>query len=72
MTFSVVMGYFVIQLHAPVAVKYPLIVLASIVLTLLTSELVRRWNVTRLLFGLKPARLKPKREHRFLARQYGD
>lgn len=56
MTFSVITGYFVIQLDAPVAMKYPLIVLVATGLTLLTYELVRRWNVTRLLFGMKSAK----------------
>jgi surface polysaccharide O-acyltransferase-like enzyme len=72
MTFSVVMGYFVIQLEAPVAVKYPLTILTATGLTLVASELVRRWNVTRWLFGMKPLRLKLDREHTFPARQYGD
>lgn len=54
MTFSVLTGYFVIQLDAPVAAKYPLIVLTATALTLLAYELVRRWNVTRWLFGMKP------------------
>jgi glucans biosynthesis protein C len=54
MTFSVVTGYFVIQLDAPVALKYPLIVLVATGLTLLTYELIRRWSLTRLLFGMKP------------------
>jgi hypothetical protein len=71
MTFSVVTGYFVIQLEMPVAVKYPLIVLVATGLTLVASELVRRWSVTRWLFGLKPVSLKLDREHRFPARQYG-
>jgi hypothetical protein len=53
MTFSVITGYFVIQLDTSVAVKYPLIVLVATGLTLLAYELVRRWNVTRLLFGMK-------------------
>lgn len=56
MTFSVVTGYFVIQLDAPVAVKYPLIVVVATILTLLSYELVRRWNVSRLLFGMKSAK----------------
>lgn len=56
MTFSVVTGYFVIQLTAPVVVKYPLIVVVATGLTLLAYELVRRWNVTRWLFGMKPAK----------------
>jgi surface polysaccharide O-acyltransferase-like enzyme len=54
MTSSVVTGYFAIQLDAPVAVKYPLIVLVATGLTLVAYELVRRWNMTRWLFGLKP------------------
>lgn len=53
MTFSVVTGYFVIQLNAAVAVKYPLIVLIATGLTLAAYELVRRWNVLRWLFGMK-------------------
>jgi len=53
MTFSVATGYFVIKLNAPVTVKYPLIVLVATSLTLLTYELVRRWNVSRWLFGMK-------------------
>lgn len=56
MTFSVVAGYFVIQLDASVAVKYPLIVVVATGLTLLAYEMIRRWNVTRLLFGMKPAK----------------
>jgi glucan biosynthesis protein C len=54
MTFSVLTAYFVIQLNASVTVKYPLIVLIATVLTWATYELVRRWNPTRLLFGMKP------------------
>ena len=54
MTFSVVTGYFAIQLDAPVAVKYPLIVLVATGSTLVAYELVRRWNGTRWLFGMKP------------------
>jgi glucan biosynthesis protein C len=53
MTFSVVAGYFVIRLNAPVWVKYPLIVLVATGLTLVAYELVRRWDVTRWLFGMK-------------------
>ena len=54
MTFSVVTGYFVIQLDVPISIKYPLIVLVATGLTLVAYELVRRWNVTRWLFGMKP------------------
>jgi hypothetical protein len=53
MTFTVLAGFFVIQIDAPVVVKYPIIVLVAIGLTLLTYELVRRWNVSRWLFGMR-------------------
>jgi hypothetical protein len=53
MTFSVLTGYFAIQLDVPVMVKYPLIVLVATGLTLVAYELIRRWNVTRWLFGMK-------------------
>ena len=56
MTFSVLTGYFVIQLNAPVAVKYPLIILVATGLTLIAYELVRRWNVTRWLFGMRSSK----------------
>jgi glucans biosynthesis protein C len=56
MTFSVAVGYFVIRLDAPVAVKYPLIVLAATGLTLVVYELIRRWTATRWLFGMKPVK----------------
>jgi glucans biosynthesis protein C len=54
MTFSVLTGYFVVRLDAPLAVKYPLIVLIATSSTLVAYELVRRWNVTRWLFGMRP------------------
>jgi hypothetical protein len=53
MTFSVIAGYFVIQLNTPVAVKYPLTVFVATGLTLLAYEFVRRWNISRMLFGMK-------------------
>ena len=54
MTFSVLTGYFVIPLNAPVAFKYPLIILVATTSTLLAYELICRWNVSRWLFGMKP------------------
>ena len=57
MTFSVITGYFVVQLDAPIAVKYPLVVFVATGLTLVAYELVRRWNVTRWLFGMKPTKM---------------
>ena len=53
MTFSVLTGYFAIQLDAPVMLKYPFIVLVATGLTLVAYELIGRWNVTRWLFGMK-------------------
>ena len=53
MTFSVLTGYFVIQFETPLWVKYPLIILVATGLTLLAYELVRRWNVSRWLFGMR-------------------
>ncbi len=54
MTFSTLVGYFVIKLHTPVFVKYPLIVLLATGLTLAAYELlVRHWNLMRMLFGMK-------------------
>jgi len=57
MTFSTLTGFFIIKLHLPVAVKYPLIVLLATGCTLVAYEfLVRRWNIIRWLFGMKPIR----------------
>ncbi len=53
MPFSVIIGYFVVQLNAAVEVKYPLIVIIVTLLTLFTYELIRRWNGIRWLFGMK-------------------
>ena len=56
MTFSILTGYFVIQRNAPVAVKYPLSVVVATGFTLLADNMVQCWNVTRWMFGMKPAR----------------
>ncbi len=54
-TIIVMIGYFVVQLTAGIAVKYILIAAASfVVTTLLYDLLVRRTNLTRFLFGMKP------------------
>jgi len=53
MTFSVITGYFLIQLNMSVTFKYLLIVLLATGFTLIAYEFIRRWNVTRLLFGMK-------------------
>jgi hypothetical protein len=55
MTFTTLAGFFVLRLQAPVTVKYPLIVLLATGLTLAAYELlVRRWEIARFLFGMKP------------------
>lgn len=54
MSFSVLAGAFIIRLDLPVGVKYLLIVVLATALTLVACELVRRWNATRWLFGMKP------------------
>jgi glucans biosynthesis protein C len=56
MTFSVLVGYFVIQLDVPLVVKYMLIVVIASLATLAGYELVRRWTVTRCLFGIASPR----------------
>jgi hypothetical protein len=60
MTFSVLAGAFIIRLDLPVGAKYPLIVVLATALTFVAYELVRRWNVTRWLFGMKPYKLDDK------------
>jgi glucans biosynthesis protein C len=55
-TVLLVVGYFVLQWQIPDFVKWPIIALSSFVLVLGTYEfLVRRFNVLRFLFGMKPA-----------------
>ena len=50
-----VVGMYVIALDIPWALKFVLIIAAALTLTLATYELiVRRFRVTRMLFGLKP------------------
>jgi hypothetical protein len=53
-----------VQWAASVAVKYVLILVAAIVVTAALYELlVRRFNVTRFLFGMRPKK-KPAKESR--------
>lgn len=59
-TFTVIAGFFVIRLNAPVLIKYPLIVLFATGLTFLAFGLVRRWAVSRWLFGMKMVEQKVK------------
>jgi hypothetical protein len=50
------LGYFVVQTDLPAWLKYGITSLSSfIVIVGLYELLVRRWNVLRVLFGMKPA-----------------
>jgi peptidoglycan/LPS O-acetylase OafA/YrhL len=54
-TVIVIIGYFVVQGTESVTVKYLLIVIASLIATTLLYDLmVKRTNLTRYLFGMKP------------------
>jgi glucans biosynthesis protein C len=54
-TVIVVLGFFVIQWDAGVAVKFVVLSTASLIGTVLLCELIRKTNLSRFLFGLKPA-----------------
>ena len=50
----VAFAWIVVRWHAPIGVKYPVLVAASFITTLVIYELaVRRYRITRLLFGMK-------------------
>jgi hypothetical protein len=50
----VVFAWIIVRWHAPIGVEYPALVAASFTATLLIYELaVRRYRITRLLFGMK-------------------
>ncbi|MBU1751236.1 MAG: acyltransferase family protein, partial [Chloroflexi bacterium] len=54
-TVIVIIGYYVVQWDIPVAAKFALIVAASFASCVLIYDvLVRRINITRFLFGMKP------------------
>jgi peptidoglycan/LPS O-acetylase OafA/YrhL len=53
----VAVAYGVVRLDAPIAVKYPLIVAVSLLLTVAAYDLlVRRTRLTRFLFGMRDGR----------------
>ena len=59
---NTIVGYFVIQWPVGIAVKYPVIVVVTILATFAVYEaLVRRTSVTRFLFGMKPRSRRLKR-----------
>jgi hypothetical protein len=50
----VAFAWIIVRWHAPIVVKYPVLVVASLTATLAIYELaVRRYRITRLLFGMK-------------------
>jgi len=51
----VAFAWIIVRWHTPIVVKYPALVAASFTATLVIYELaVRRYRITRLLFGMKP------------------
>ena len=53
-------GWFIIQLDAPIIVKYPLLLVTAVTITILTYHfIVRPIYPLRFLFGMKPRKLKP-------------
>jgi peptidoglycan/LPS O-acetylase OafA/YrhL len=59
-TVIVVIGFYVVQWSAGVPVKYVTILVASFVATVVLYDLlVRRANLTRFLFGMRPLKKKP-------------
>ena len=56
-TVIVIIGYYVVRWSAGISIKYFTISLASVALTFLLYDIfVRRSNITRVLFGMKPKR----------------
>lgn len=54
---NTVVGYFAVQMNANIGVKYAIINVATILLTVAVYDvLVKRTRVTRFLFGMKPTR----------------
>jgi glucan biosynthesis protein C len=56
-TIIIIVGYFVIQWHINVYLKFLIVVVASFAGIMLLYEGIKRWNVTRFIFGM---RLKKK------------
>ena len=51
----VAFAWIIVRWHAPILARYPVLVAASFTATLVIYELaVRRYRITRLLFGVKP------------------
>lgn len=53
----VAIAWLVVRWHAPVLARYPVLIVVSFAITLTVYELaVRRFRVTRFLFGMRPRR----------------
>ena len=64
-TVIVTIAFYVVQSAASVLVKYALIFVAAYAATILIYDLlVRRTNVTRFLFGMRPLKKRPEEEKR--------
>lgn len=56
----IAVGFYVVAWDIPLLVRYVMLLSAGFVLTLGLYEAIRRFNVTRFLFGLKPLRQVPE------------
>jgi hypothetical protein len=69
MTPIVIIGFYLVQWQVSALIKYPVVVLATLVVTLAVHDIaVRRTRLTRFLFGMKPGttrtrKTRPKRTH---------
>ena len=58
-TLILMIGYYIVQLDTPIIIKYVLVTILSFAATAALYEpLIRRFNVLRFLFGMKPRRSK--------------
>ena len=52
-TFVIAIGYYVIPLNIDVLAKFAIIVMSSLMLTLAAFEVLKRFNITRFLIGMR-------------------
>jgi glucan biosynthesis protein C len=56
-TVIVIIGYKIVQFAIPAALKFTVISVSSFIVIMIVYEFcIRRWNITRFLFGMKPRR----------------
>ena len=69
-TVIVIIGYYVVQWSMGIWLQFLAVNVVAASVTILVYEvLVKRTNVTRFLFGMKPMRLKNRHESRHVVRQ---